>query len=144
MATTRLPFVLYLRCLTAGVVTAVMLVTSWTLVEGIWAGCARQNCLIPLGAQVSVAFSLSLIDAVIIAACCVPVWLMLAKNRLANIWTAALLGFIFPLSYWAITNLPGQSGRTWLLVSGLPYAFSGLVAALVCWRTGDGAKRGGR
>lgn len=117
--------------------TAVLLVTSWTLIDGIRAGCATQNCLIPLGTQVSVAFSLSLIYAILFAAIGVPAWLALEKFGMANGWNAALMGFALPLAYWAAINFPGVSGVFALLVSGLPYAISGLVAALVCLATSN-------
>ena len=117
--------------------TAVLLVTSWTLIDGVQAGCATQSCLVPLEAQVSVAFSLSLIYAVLFTAICVPAWLTLEKLGVANGWSAALMGFALPLAYWVVTNLPGVSGVFDLLISGLPYAFSGLVAALVCLATSN-------
>jgi len=136
------PVALYLRSLTAGIVTAVLLVTSWTFIDGVRAGCATQNCLIPLGAQVSVAFSLSLIYAVLFTAICVPAWLTLETLGMPNGWSAALMGFTFPLTYWVATNLPGVSDVFDLFVSGLPYAVSGLVAALVCLATSKGLMRG--
>jgi len=131
------PAASYFLSLTAGVGTAVLLVTAWTLIEGVSAGCATQNCLIPLDLQVSVAFTLSLIYAILFIAICVPTWLVLGRFNLANSWSAALMGFTLPLAYWVITNLPGASGVTGLLVGGLPYAISGLVAALVCRATGE-------
>ena len=47
------------------------------------------------------------------------------------------MGFALPLAYWVVTNLPGVSGVFGLLVSGLPYAVSGLVAAVVCLGTSN-------
>ena len=117
--------------------TAVSLVTIWTFMDGVWAGCATQNCLIPLGVQVSIALTLAPIYAVLFTAICVPIWLTLAKLDIANGWSAALMGFALPLAYWVVTNLSGVSGVVALLVSGLPYAVSGLVAALVCLATSN-------
>lgn len=130
-----------LRGIAGGIVMAVALVTGWTLLEGLRAGCATRDCLVPLSDQVSIAFSMSLGCAMILTACGVPVWLTLKRFGWSNIYSTAFLGFLLPLAFWTPLGLSPRSSLADVAISGVPYAACGLLSALACWAAGGSAPR---
>lgn len=122
-----------LRAHAIGVGTAVSLVTAYTFLNAVLAGCAVHNCLVPLSAQVELAFLLSLFYALVLSVCVTPIWITLDRIGLANFWSAFAIGFFAPATLWTLMNLDGHASVWSLIFDGLPYALCGGAAGLAVW-----------
>ena len=121
----------------AAVLTASTLTAVYTLCEGLLAGCATGNCLMPLGTGVQIAFMLSIIYASCIAVCTAPIWVVLQRLQLGGYRSAMALGFLGTIILWLLTNTSSSFGTFSVLRSGLPYALCGAVAGFAAWFAGS-------
>lgn len=77
-------------------------------------------------------FEVALLYGGAIAAVCVPIWLVLAKNGWDRAGVAAALGFVATAIFLVLTTSAGSHPDLHLMAySFLPYALCGAIAALV-------------
>ena len=124
---------LRLRALSLGVITAVLLVTAFTFVSTSAASSDGAHLVVPLEAEVAFAAWLSAIYALVLAALCAPIWMLLVKRGRDTAVLAATLGFVAPLALWILINLNGYAPLGDMLVRGLPYGVCGAAAGLITW-----------
>lgn len=126
-----------LLALTSGIVSSSVLVSAYTYVSGHHAADAAHvdgsKLLVPVDMQWQLALWISTFYAVVIAAVCIPIWLLLTKLGLNRAPVAVALGFIATMTSWVLINLNGHASIADLLSSGLPYAVCGAVAGLITW-----------
>jgi hypothetical protein len=131
---TKKRIALNIRALGIGVFVATALVTGYTLLDA--AGAQRVaggSMLMPPQAQAEFALFYSAFVAVLLAALCVPVWLLLAKVRLDRWYAAAALGFVAVMAFWIFDNVASPTPITEIIRSGLVYALCGAAAGLATW-----------
>jgi uncharacterized BrkB/YihY/UPF0761 family membrane protein len=122
-----------IRALVIGVVVATVLVTGYTLIEvTIAQRLAGHPFLVPPESQALMALLYSPMVAVVLAACCAPVWLLLQKVRLDAWYAAGALGFLAVMTFWVLSNIEAGSVLE-LIRSGLVYAVCGALAGLATW-----------
>jgi hypothetical protein len=82
----------------------------------------------------SAAFFFSLYYGCLIAAVCVPLWLILLRYERTGTAAAAVLGFTATLCVWVVADYPALNS----IAGGIPYALCGAIAGLAIWWTERG------
>ena len=126
-----------LLALTMGIVSSSVLVAAYTYVSGYHAAAAAHvngsKLLVPLAVQWQLALWISAFYSVVIAAICIPIWLLLTRLQLDRAPVAAGLGFVATMTTWVMLNLNDHTSSADHLSTGLPYAICGAVAGLITW-----------
>ena len=124
------------RALAFGIIVGVALVTAYVFIDAqlgeLAAAAAGQSLLAPVDAQILFAALYSSVAAVLVAATCLPIWIVLRRYDVAGWRAAAALGFVATLAFWIVPHLQGESVST-LARDGLVWAVCGAVAGVATW-----------
>jgi hypothetical protein len=119
-----------LGALTLGILVGIVLVTGYSLIDS-WLSIlfTGREAIMPPSAVAFASFLFSIEYALVIAAICVPLWLVMSKVGWDGAVAAALLGFAVTSAVWFLTNQPFLS----LTHNDLAKGLCGAVAGLATW-----------